>query len=172
MSFLPRHLSAPRRGLALFLVTALACAALLSQPLLGAGPPAEVSDLAWLTGSYEGAMGPGATLEENWSEPKAGSIAALVRSTANDATTMIELIVIEETEGSLVLRLQQWNPGWVPRTEGPQVMNLVSSEPNKVMFEAAGEGALKTLGYSLDGDTFTISVSTEQGSFDIPLERK
>ena len=77
----------------LVILLALACAALLSQPLLGAGPPAKISDLSWLTGSYEGAMGPGATLEENWAEAKAGSIAALVRSTANDATTMIELIV-------------------------------------------------------------------------------
>lgn len=164
--------AATLRGLTLFVVSAVAFGALIAQPALGSGPEAKVSDLSWMTGSYEGSM-PTGTLEENWTEPKAGSIAALVRSTdGKEATTMIELITIEETDGSLVLRLQQWNPGWVARTEGPQVMNLISSEPNKVMFEAAGEGALQKLGYSLAGDTFTISITTAQGSFDIPLQKK
>ena len=161
-----------RTRLGLAVVAMVACAALLSQPVLGAGPAAKITDLSWMTGSYEGSMGGNGTLEENWAEAKGGSIASLVRSTTADATTMIELIVIEETEGSLVLRLQQWNPGWVARTEGPQVMNLVSSEPNKVVFEDASGGALKSLSYSLDGDTFTVSVATAGGNFDIPLKKK
>lgn len=172
MTFKTRLTNATLRGLTLFVVSAVAFGALIAQPALGSGPAAKISDLAWMTGSYEGSM-PNGTLEENWAEAKAGSIAALVRSTdGKDATTMIELITIEETDGSLVLRLQQWNPGWVARSEGPQVMNLVSSEANKVVFEDASGGALKTLGYSLSGETFTISISTAQGSFDIPLTKK
>ncbi|MEM1245213.1 MAG: DUF6265 family protein [Acidobacteriota bacterium] len=172
MTFKTRFPAATLRGLTLFVVSAVAFAALAAQPALGAGPAAKVSDLSWMTGSYEGSM-PTGTLEENWSEAKAGSIAALVRSTdGKEATTMIELITIEESDGSLVLRLQQWNPGWVARSEGPQVMNLLSSEPNKVLFEATGEGPLQKLGYSLAGDTFTISITTAQGSFDIPLQKK
>ncbi len=157
--------------LALVALTLVACGTLVAHTALAAGPAAKVSDLSWMTGSYAGNMG-GGSLEENWAEPKAGSMAALVRQTAGDKTAMIELIVIEEEEGSLVLRLQQWNPGFAPRTEGPQVFKLVSSEPNKVQFEAISEGALQKLGYSLAGDTFTISVATAQGNFDIPLQKK
>jgi hypothetical protein len=113
----------------------------------------------------------GGTLEENWLEPSAGSIASLVRSTNADQTTMIELIVIEEEAGSLVLRVQQWNPGFAPRSPAPQVMRLVESSPNKVAFEATGEGGLKLLSYSRPApDQFVISIETPQGAkFDIPL---
>ena len=40
----------------------------------------KVTDLSWLTGSWDGQMGP-AVLEENWSLPRAGTIASLVRQT-------------------------------------------------------------------------------------------
>jgi len=137
------------------------------------GPPARVTDLAWMTGHWSGPMRLG-TLEENWTEPKSGSIAALVRATNGDATDMIELIVIEEENGSLVLRLQQWNPGFAPRSPAPQVMKLVESAENQVVFEAVGEGGLKRLGYSRPApDQFVISIETPQGQeFQIPLTAK
>ena len=59
-----------------------------SAPALAEGPAAKVSDLAWMTGHYKGNTGTG-TLEERWAIPEAGSIAALVRSTADGATNMI-----------------------------------------------------------------------------------
>ena len=145
--------------------------ALTASPGLSAdGPAAKVADLSWMTGHWSGPMG-GGTLEENWLEPSAGSIASLVRATYGKATTMIELIVIEEEAGSLVLRVQQWNPGFAPRSPQPQVMRLVESAPNKVAFEATGEGGLKLLSYSRPApDQFVISIETPQGAkFDIPL---
>ncbi len=117
----------------------------VAAPALAAdAPSATVADLAWMTGHWEGATGQG-TLEENWVVPTAGTMASLVRSTGNGATTMIELIVIEEEEGSLTLRLQQWNPGFEPRTEGPQVMRLIELGDRKVVFKNTGEGDLKIL---------------------------
>jgi hypothetical protein len=137
------------------------------------GAPGKVADLAWMTGHWAGAM-PNGGLEENWTEPKAGSIAALVRATTGEATSMIELIVIEEESGSLVLRVQQWNPGYVPRTPTPQVMRLAETAPNKVVFTSTGEGALARLAYSRPApDQFVISIKTAQGAeFDIPLKAK
>lgn len=133
-------------------------------------PAAKVTDLAWMTGHWEGSMGNGGSLEENWLVPEAGSIASLVRGKGNGATNMIEMIVIEEQDGSLVLRIQQWNPGYKPRTPGPQEMKLVEIGDRMVKFEAVSEGGLKTLGYSRPADDqFVISVSTAQGNFDIPL---
>jgi hypothetical protein len=141
----------------------------LCAPALAAGPAAKVTDLAWMTGHWEGNTGNG-TLEENWAVPKAGSMASLVRATNGDATGMIELIVIEEEEGSLVLRLQQWNPGFAPRSPEPQVMKLKELSERKVLFEATSEGGMKSLGYSRpEDDKFVISVETAQGQFDIPL---
>lgn len=140
-------------------------------PVFAEGPPATVSDLAWMTGHYAGTTGNG-TLEENWAEPEGGSMAALVRSTGDGATNMIELIVIEEEGSSLMLRLKQWDPGMAPRAEGFQVMELLEIGDNRVVFENVSDGGLQQLGYSLDGDQFTISVTTAQGAFDIPLTRR
>jgi hypothetical protein len=130
---------------------------------------ATLADLAWMTGDWQGKT-PNGTIEEHWLVPQSGSMAALVRMTNGEATAMIELIVIEEEEGSLMLRLQQWNPGFMPRSEKPQTLKLVSSEPNKVKFEAQSEGGLKTLGYSRDGEQFSIHVGAAQGEFKIDLQ--
>jgi hypothetical protein len=154
-------------------VVLLVSICLASPAVFAEGPTAKIADLAWMSGHWSGPMQNG-TLEENWIQPTAKSMAALVRSTAGDATTMIELIVIEEEAGSLTLRVQQWNPGWKPRTPEPQVMKLVESAPNKVVFESTGQGGLKTLGYSRPApDKFVISIELPQGQkFDIPLTGK
>jgi uncharacterized protein DUF6265 len=162
-----------RSALATLVLVALGTFAV--APLHAAdGPAAKVADLAWMSGHWSGSMGPNGTLEENWIQPNAKSIASLVRGTNGEATNMIEMIVIEEENGTLMLRVQQWNPGYTPRTPSPQVMKLVESAPNKVKFESTGEGGLKTLGYSRPApDKFVISIETAQGQkFDIPLSGK
>jgi len=157
------------------LFTSLALSLLVfgALPALAAGPSAKISDLAWLHGHYEGPIGKG-VLEENWAEAKGGSIASLVRATGGDgATTMIELIVVEEDAGSLTLRLKQWNPGWEERYREPQVMKLVSLKPRKVEWENIGEGGLRKLAYTKDGDNFTVSVTNPKGvTRDIELKAK
>ena len=146
---------------------------LLALPATAAGPAAKVADLAWMTGTWKGPMGPG-TLEENWTGPDAGSMASLVRATASGKTSMIELIVIEETEGSLMLRLQQWNPGFQARSPAPQEMRLVEISERKVGFEAVGEGGLKRLTYSRPSDdTFVLAGVTAQGAeFTLELKKQ
>lgn len=149
----------------------LALVLAVSAPGLAQGPAATVADLAWMTGHYKGDTGNG-TLEETWAQPVGGSIAALVRSTADGATNMIEIIVVEEESDSLMLRLKQWDPGMNPRAEGFEVMELMEIGDKRVVFRNTGEDGIQQLGYSLVGDTFTISVETAQGSFDIPLTRR
>ncbi|MCY4014610.1 MAG: DUF6265 family protein [Gammaproteobacteria bacterium] len=130
---------------------------------------ASIADLAWMTGTYSGPAGPG-VLEENWTVPRDGSIQSVVRMTSGGQTSMVELIVIEEEDDTLVLRLQQWDPGMKPRTEGPTVMKLTELGDNTVAFGVVGEGMFNTLRYTRDGDTFTISITNADGSsFDIPL---
>lgn len=130
---------------------------------------ATVADLAWMTGSWSGALGPN-TLEEHWTEPKGGTISALVRMTTADATPTMELIVIEQAGDTLVLRLQQWNPGWQPRTDGPTVFRLVSVGERTVSWEAEGDAPISSLTYSRPADDqFVIAVGTPGGQLEIPL---
>ena len=75
-----------------------------------------VGNLKWMTGSWAGDIG-GPTLEENWTQAKAGSIASLVRITSPEGTAMVEIVNIQEMEGTLVLHIQQWDPGFVPRAD-------------------------------------------------------
>ena len=130
-----------------------------------------VADLAWMTGTWSGPVGGGSVLEENWTVPKAGSIQSLVRMTGPSGTSMVELIVIEEEEGTLRLRLQQWNPGMKPRTAEPSVMTLAEMGENTVAFQAEAGAMFDTLRYTRDGDNFTISITNPNGSqFNIPLK--
>lgn len=148
-----------RRVLPWTLVAALACAT-----SAGADQHPTVDDLAWMTGSWAGPVGGGMTLEENWILPVDGSIASLVRMTGNGATSMVEMIVIEEENDSLVLRLQQWDPGFVPRTPGPHTLTLRELGDNRVSFEAGDEAAFRNLTYSRpEPDTFVIEVDMGGG---------
>lgn len=135
-------------------------------------PAPSVAELAWMTGTWAGPAGAG-ELEENWTTPKAGSIQSLVRMTADGKTSMVEMIVIEEEEGSLTLRLQQWDPGFKPRTPEPSTLKLAELGANTVAFQAEpGSGAqFATLRYTRDGDNFTIGIESPEGAtFDIPLK--
>ncbi|MDP7575367.1 MAG: DUF6265 family protein [Pseudomonadales bacterium] len=133
-----------------------------------------IGNLAWMTGGWAGPAGPGVTLEENWIQPTDGSIASLVRMTGNGSTSMVELIVIEEEDNTLMLRIKQWDPGFKPRTPEPQVMKLISLGDNQVGFEAVSPGGMKTLAYSRpESDKFNIDIETSQGAkFQINLSAK
>ena len=123
----------------------------------------KITDLGWLTGSWDGQMGP-AVLEENWSLPRAGTIASLVRQTGPDGMGMVEMVYIEEAGGTLDLYLQQWDTGFKSRTPGAQKMTMSEITENSVTFKAVGEGGLAQLGYSRPSiDAFHIDVVTAGG---------
>ncbi|MEE2608489.1 MAG: DUF6265 family protein, partial [Pseudomonadota bacterium] len=113
-------------------------------------------------------------LEENWIASEGNSLMAAVRMTGNDATSMFEMITIEEAEGSLVLHIQQWDPGFVPRTESAMEMELTEITGNSVSFVNVSGFGMPTLGYSHpDSETFIIHVGQDGGgSFDIELKAR
>ena len=146
--------------------------ALSSGAALAAGPAATIDQLEWMTGNYAGALGPN-TLEENWIAAEAGSIAAMVRMTGPNGTSMFEMITIEEADGSLVLHLQQFDPGFQPRTPEPMKMELAMIMDNHVHFTNVGDTGMKSLGYTLSGDTFTIHVEQATGQkMDLVLTKR
>ncbi|MES3008729.1 MAG: DUF6265 family protein [Pseudomonadota bacterium] len=149
-----------RRFALAFGITVLSTAA----SFVHAGPPAEIEALSWMTGNWAGALGQN-QLEENWIAVEGSSIAAMVRMTGSDATSMFEMITIEEEAGSLVLHIQQFNPGFVPRTPAAQKMELSEIGENSVNFVAVGEGGMKSLGYSNPSpETFIIHVVNAAGN--------
>lgn len=141
----------------------LFCSLCSSMSVVMAGPAASIASLDWMSGSWATALGPN-TLEENWIKPAGGSIAAMVRMSAADSTSMYEVIIIEEKDGSLEMTIQQFDAGFVPRTAQAQKLELQSITDNTVMFSAITEGSMKTLGYSRTSPTtFQIDMETAQG---------
>ncbi len=140
---------------------AILVALFLFAPLTGFSEHhAKVENLSWLTGSWDGQLGPN-VLEENWSLPRSGSIASLVRQTGPDGMGMIEMVFIEEANGTLELHLQQWDSGFSPRSPAAQKMTMADMTENSVTFRAVGEGGLAQLKYSRpSADEFNIDVRT------------
>ena len=140
---------------------AIFVALFLMAPLAGfSDDHAKVENLNWLTGSWDGQLGPN-VLEENWSLPRSGSIASLVRQTGPDGMGMVEMVFIEEANGTLELHLQQWDSGFSPRSPSAQKMTMSDMTENSVTFRAVGEGGLAQLKYSRPAeDEFHIDVRT------------
>ena len=148
-----------------------AFAALFCLAAASAAAGEGIEKLSWMTGTWAGPLGEG-VLEENWTVPRDGSIQALVRMTGGGATSMVELIVIEETDDGLELHLQQWDPGY--RERGPaQKMRSTAIGENEVSFEVVGEGAIRTLTYRRPADDrFEIHVGTGETTIVIELEAR
>ncbi len=155
------------------LAAGVVVASFFTSIVSAAGPAATIDQLGWMTGNWAGQLGPN-QLEENWIATEGGSIAAMVRMTGNGSTSMFEMITIEEVDGSLVLNIQQWDPGFKPRTEVPQTMELEEITANSVKFRAVTEGGMSSLGYSHpDAETFIIHVGRPDGSVaDLPLKAR
>ena len=136
-----------------------------------AAPKVSVADLAWMTGTWVGPLGE-QTLEEHWIDPGNGTIACVVRFTSNGATNIYELIMIEEEADSLVFRVRQWQPGFVPFDS--QTMALKDIGERRVSFKAVGPGNFATLSYSRPADDeFHIAVQTQDGgAFQLVLRPK
>lgn len=123
-----------------------------ASPRAAEPPIATVSDLGWMTGYWSGPLGD-QVMEENWNKPVGGTIAGLVRMAGPQGTQMIELVIIREHEGSVLLTLQQFNPDFTPRSVAPQTMRLVSRGAQTVTFEdSENTPGLKKLTYSRSAD--------------------
>lgn len=110
-----------------------------------------VADLSWMAGYWTGPFGE-ETLEEHWMHPSNDTVLGTVRLTQDGATRMMELILIEQVEDSLLFRVNQWLPGMESLHAEPQVMTLKSIGDRSVVFESAGGFVFKSLAYSRPAD--------------------
>jgi hypothetical protein len=77
-------------------------------------PPARISDVAWLAGSWTGEF-LGGTIDEVWSEPSGGAMVGFFRLVKDGKPVFYEIITLLESEGSVEMRLKHVNPdmtGW------------------------------------------------------------
>ena len=58
---------------------------------------------------------------------------------------MVEIVNIQEMDGTLIVHIQQWDPGFVAKAE-PQKMVLGSISDQVVSFVAASSGGLRIRG--------------------------
>ena len=141
-----------------------------------APPAASIADLAWMTGAWEGPMGENAVLQETWLEPADDAMIAAVRMLEDGKTNMVELIVIEESEGTLIFRIQQWSKSYEPRMPAPQKMVLAELGENSVRFESQEDGnAFRSLTYSRPSpEAFNIRLELTEPptTLDINLRRR
>ncbi len=138
--------------------------ALVAGTSFAAGPPAKITDLAWMTGTWSAPVGAN-TLEETWISPGGGAIAAMVRMSGAKGVSMWEVITIEEKDGSLVMSVQQWNSGFEERTPVAQKLELAEIGDKRVRFKAVTEGSMTSLGYSRGADgTFNIEMTVPGGN--------
>ena len=153
----------------LFFAIAFASVARAAAPVAG-----NVGELGWLTGTWNGVLGESA-LEETWSQPRGGSMAALVRFIGPETHLMYEIVVIEQVDATLQLRVLQWLRGLKPLTDQPQMLPLTRFETGRATFTAEGplERGIRQLDYRRTGDRgLVIGVTLAEGDqFDVELER-
>ena len=148
-------------------VPLLLCVCLLGAALMLPAPAtaATLADLGWMVGNWKGpAMG--GTLEERWAPAAGATMSALVRATNATDTTMVEVIVISETEDGLELRLRQFGKDLTPRTPEPAHFRLESAGERTVTFvNLDEEGPLAKLTYSRPSeDLFQLKVGLRAGN--------
>ena len=105
-----------------------------------------VNSLSWLTGSWQGPI-EGNILEETWLPPRAGTIVALVRLTNESSTKFVEIIHIEEVNGTLELQLQLFDNSLSQDSPEAYHFELTKMEDNHISFKGISPGAHRTLSY-------------------------
>ena len=74
-----------------------------------ARPAATLDDVAWLVGNWSGEAF-GASFEEHWNPPSAGSMIGFFKLLDGDDVSFYELLLLVEEEGSLALKVKHFNP--------------------------------------------------------------
>lgn len=133
------------------------CVILLAMSTTTQAAQATLADLDWMVGGWRGVLGE-QTVEEAWSQPSGGTMSTMIRLNNPDSTYMVELIVIREVDGSLILHLRQFSPALELRLA--QDMPLADLQADSVRFEAQPDAGIKALAYRNTGpNTMEVDVT-------------
>lgn len=73
-------------------------------------PVGSIESVSWLAGSWRGEAFGGVS-EEIWSEPLGGTMMGMYRLKSEGEISFHEFMLVEEVEGTLILRIKHFNPG-------------------------------------------------------------
>ncbi len=96
---------------------------------------ASAADMAWLAGSWSG-TGLGGVSEEIWSRPSGGVMMGAYRLIKDGKPVFYEMMLLVETEGTIVLRLKHFHPNFVGWEEKDKSVDFkfVRKEGNRMYF--------------------------------------
>lgn len=99
-------------------------------------PSAEISDLAWLSGSWRGS-GLDGDCEEIWSQPVGDRMFGLFSLSKAGAAVFSEAMMLVEEQGSLVLKIKHFGPDFVGWEEKDKFVSfeLVKLGPDEAFFD-------------------------------------
>ncbi len=127
-------------------------------------PAAHIDSLAWLAGHWTGAVF-GGEADEIWAPAAGSAMLGMFRHVKEGKVTFLELMVIESTEESLVLRLKHFNRhlvGWEKQDESIS-FPLVEVAGRVVYFDGL---TMETL----DEDHITVAVETHDEAGNVGVQ--
>lgn len=99
------------------------------------GGPASIADISWLAGSWSG-TGLGGFSEELWSRPSGGIMMGTYRLIKDGKPVFYEMMLLLETEGTILLRLKHFAPNFVGWEEKDKSVDFkfVKKDGNRMYF--------------------------------------
>lgn len=104
-----------------------------TQPINGIG----IDRLAWMEGGW-GDYRNGNHMEEFWSGPAAGTMVGMFRWIKGDDLRFYELIVLEEFEDGVVMRIKHFNRGFEPWEQEHVLLHVVDLQERRAVFFMEG----------------------------------
>ena len=109
-------------------------------PLAVRGVPADISNLSWLVGDWEGPLG-ASTVQERWSPAAGGAMLAISRTTRATTMSAFEFLCIAERAGSLVYTAR-------PNADAPTDFVLTHVDADSATFENPSHDFPKRIRYA------------------------
>ncbi len=110
---------------------------------------AKLADLAWLAGSWKG-KGLGGEIEEHWTAPAAGTMAATFRLTSGDQTRVLEFLLITQEAEHLMLRFKHFTPQYeVWEKDRALEFHCIELTDREVVFHSAVQANPRRMTYTL-----------------------
>lgn len=156
-------------GLSGFVLLAVLAAPAHSQ-VDASGPHVDpVAAVGWLAGCWEATLEGGASYEEVWLPPRAGTMIGLARMTRDDRTLSFEFMTITDDQGTLVFAAQ-------PAGRPPTYFRAPILAPHEVTFENPDHDFPQRIIYRLSSpDQLFARIEGDRGGevrgMDFPLRR-
>jgi hypothetical protein len=122
-----------------------------------AAPPANVGDLAWMSGHWETSAG-GRWTEESWSAPRGGIMLGHSRSGSGDRLREFEFLRLQAGADGVPAYFAQ--PGGRP----PVAFRLTARDGTSATFENPAHDFPQRIVYRRDGDSMVATISKLDGS--------